>query len=85
MLGCESWAELPKDYAAWPAPVSTRAVRDPWIVQAVSVGLSVPSAITPDERNLLLNSAHPGYPAAITVGAPLGLTLDRRLIKTAGL
>jgi RES domain-containing protein len=83
ILACESWAALPPDYASWPAPASTRAIGDRWIVESLSVGLSVPSAITPGERNLLLNPAHPGYAAALAIGDPVGLILDRRLIKSA--
>ena len=84
VLECESWAELPEDYAAWPAPAATRALGDRWIAEAPSVGLSVPSAITPGERNLLLNPGHSGYATAVVVAAPQRLALDRRLIKTAG-
>ena len=83
ILACESWAALPPDYASWPAPASTRAIGDRWIAESLSVGLSVPSAITPAERNLLLNPAHPGYAAAVAIGDPMGLILDRRLIKSA--
>ncbi|HYN78480.1 MAG TPA: RES family NAD+ phosphorylase [Lamprocystis sp. (in: g-proteobacteria)] len=52
-----------------------------WIAESVSVGLSVPSAVTPGEHNILLNPAHPGYAAAVVVGAPQTLRLDRRLVK----
>ncbi|AUB81712.1 RES family NAD+ phosphorylase [Candidatus Thiodictyon syntrophicum] len=81
ILVCESWADLPPDYAAWPAPASTRALGERWIAESVSVGLSVPSAVTPGEHNILLNPAHPGYAAAVVVGAPRPLRLDRRLVK----
>lgn len=84
ILECEIWTDLPEDYAAWPAPASTRAIGDRWIAESVSVGLSVPSAITPGERNLLLNPAHPGYAASIVVGDPKELILDRRLVKPTG-
>jgi RES domain-containing protein len=84
ILECESWAELPVDYAAWPAPASTRAIGDRWVAEAVSVGLSVPSAITPGERNLLLNPAHPDFPAAVVTGLAKGLILDKRLLKAGG-
>ena len=81
IIACESWAGLPPDYAAWPAPASTQALGDRWIAESVSVGLSVPSAVTPGEHNLLLNPAHPEYAAAVVVGAPQRLRLDRRLVK----
>ena len=78
---CESWMELPGDYAAWPVPAATRAVGDRLVAEAVSVGLSVPSVITPGERNLLLNPAHPEYAVAVRVGKDRGLRLDPRLVK----
>ena len=82
IIECESWTDLPPDCAAWPAPVSTRAIGDRWIAESVSVALSVPSAVTPGERNLLLNPAHPGYVAAVVVDAPEPLRLDQRLVKS---
>ena len=81
ILACESWADLPPDYAAWPAPASTRALGDRWIAESVSVALSVPSAVTPGEHNILLNPAHPEYAAAAVVGVPRPLRLERRLVK----
>ncbi|MBP8282796.1 MAG: RES family NAD+ phosphorylase, partial [Chromatiaceae bacterium] len=80
IIACESWIDLPPDWAAWPAPTATQAIGDRWIAESVSVALSVPSAVTPGERNLLLNSAHPEY-AAVLVTAPEPLRLDQRLIK----
>ncbi|WP_295387028.1 RES family NAD+ phosphorylase [uncultured Thiodictyon sp.] len=84
ILECESWADLPPDYAAWPAPASTRALGDRWVAASASVALSVPSAITPGERTLLLNPAHPDYATAVVVGDAMRLTLDRRFVKDAG-
>jgi RES domain-containing protein len=80
IIACESWIDLPPDWAAWPAPAATQAIGDRWIAESVSVALSVPSAVTPGERNLLLNPAHPEY-AAVLVAAPEPLRLDQRLIK----
>ena len=80
IIACESWIDLPPDWAAWPAPTATQAIGDRWIAESVSVALSVPSAVTPGERNLLLNPAHPEY-AAVLVTAPEPLRLDQRLIK----
>jgi RES domain-containing protein len=81
VLACEVVAEPPPDAAAWPAPASTRSIGDAWIASAVSVGLTVPSAVTPGERNLLLNPAHPGFADAVVIGEPQSLILDRRLFK----
>ncbi len=81
IMACESWIDLPPDWAAWPAPAATQAIGDRWIAESVSVALSVPSAVTPGEYNLLLNQAHPEYAAAVLVAAPESLRLDQRLIK----
>ena len=81
IMACESWIDLPPDWAAWPAPAATQAIGDRWIAASVSVALSVPSAVTPGEYNLLLNPAHPEYAAAVLVAAPEALRLDQRLIK----
>lgn len=81
VLACEVVAEAPPDVATWPAPASTRSIGDAWIASAVSVGLTVPSAVTPGERNLLLNPAHPGFADAVVISEPRTLILDRRLFK----
>lgn len=45
---------------------ATQAIGNAWIASGASLGLWVPSYIEPDERNLLLNPAHPHY-GAITL------------------
>ncbi|HSO82848.1 RES family NAD+ phosphorylase [Thiocapsa sp.] len=83
ILACELVAELPSDDTAWPAPASTRSIGDAWVASGVSVGLTVPSAVTPGERNLILNPAHPGFAAAVVIGEPRKLVMDQRLLKDA--
>ena len=48
------WNTLP------PAPASKR-FGDAWVTQGSSLGLLVPSVIALEERNLLLNPAHPRF------------------------
>ena len=84
VLACESWTAVPEDCAATPAPGSARAVGDRWARAAVSVGLSVPSAVTPGERNLLLNPLHPDFATAVVIGPAARLRLDQRLVKDQG-
>jgi RES domain-containing protein len=48
------WNGLP------PAPASKR-FGDEWVAAGSGLGLLVPSVIAPDERNLLLNPAHPRF------------------------
>lgn len=40
---------------------ATQAIGNAWIASVASLGLWVPSYVEPDERNLLLNPAHPDY------------------------
>jgi RES domain-containing protein len=83
VLACALMAELPSDHAAWPAPASTRSIGDAWVASGVSAGLTVPSAVTPGERNLILNPAHPGFADAVVIGESRKLVMDRRPFKDA--
>jgi RES domain-containing protein len=42
--------------------------------------LSVPSAVVPAERNVLINPRHPDF-ARIIIGAPQSLQTDTRLLR----
>lgn len=59
---------LPADWRANDA--ATQQIGDAWIASAASLGLWVPSYVEPSEDNLLLNPAHPSYPA-------MALTIER--------
>ena len=67
-----NWA---KDFAL------TQALGDAWLSAASSVGMLVPSAIVPDERNCLLNPAHPQFNLKWIVSGPHPFTFDPRLTK----
>ena len=71
--------ELPNDWRAEPPPVSTRGMGDRWVRRARSPILQVPSAIIPEEFNLLLNPAHPQF-REILIGKPTDFAFDRRLL-----
>lgn len=57
---------------------SARDAGDRWLARGSSAALSVPSAVTGIDRNLLLNPAHPQF-GQITVGEELPVAWDRRL------
>ncbi len=59
---------LPADWRANDAV--TQQMGNAWIASAASLGLWVPSYVEPGEDNLLLNPAHPSYPA-------IALTIER--------
>jgi len=71
---------LPGDWRAQPAPASTQMIGDEWIRGLRSAVLIVPSVVTPDEFNLLLNPAHPEFPK-IKVSAQRSYSFDPRMWK----
>jgi len=60
------------------ADAASRSVGDAWLRSKRSAVLAVPSAVTPDEWNYLLNPAHPRFPE-IRIGEPRSFKPDRRL------
>lgn len=61
----EAWVEtlepLPTDWRADPAPGSTKDAGSAWAARTSSLLLRVPSAIVPQEFNLVLNVQHPNF------------------------
>lgn len=69
----------------WNAPSvtdSTRQIGSNWVLSQKSVTLSVPSAVIPEERNFILNPAHPEF-KRINFSVPKPFSFDRR-IQEAG-
>jgi RES domain-containing protein len=63
VVNVESIAELRPD---WQSDIeSTRSIGTRWLTEGISVGLSVPSAIVADERNVLLNPIHGDFDKVI--------------------
>jgi RES domain-containing protein len=62
----------------FPAEDETRAFGDAWLAAARTAVLSVPSAIIPEEANLLLNPLHPDF-ARVTVALQVPFRFDDRL------
>jgi RES domain-containing protein len=50
--------ELPSDWDVSPPPASARAFGDAWKLEADSLALIVPSAVLPQEVNVLINPSH---------------------------
>ena len=74
-------AELPADWRADPPPASTAAIGAAWLKGASSIGLLVPSVLIPKQRNILLNPAHPDFPAAAATAAFEPFDFDSRLVR----
>lgn len=70
--------ELPKDWRAYPAPEGLKDLGTAWIRSHESAVLSVPSAVIPVERNVLLHPDHPGM-TEIEIGDPQTFAFDPRL------
>ena len=71
-------SELPPDWRDWPWPASTQEIGTFWHENRNSVALSVPSAVIPMHRNVLLNIQHPRF-TDLTINGPNPFSIDTRL------
>jgi RES domain-containing protein len=69
---------LPENWREYPAPRDLQMMGDRWIEAQSSVVLEVPSVISPNESNFLLNADHPHF-VKIVIGAPQPFSFDRRI------
>lgn len=76
----DSWSEadLPSDWAAYPAPASLQARGSAWVASARSLALRVPSAVVRTESNVLVNPGHPDW-LRCTIHTPSPVLFDARL------
>ena len=70
--------ELPADWRSLPAPEALAALGTSWARRLESAVLSVPSAVVPEERNYLLNPAHPEF-RRIVFGRARPFSFDPRM------
>lgn len=63
---------------ATPDEVASRAFGDAWLAAARSAVLTVPSVISPYDRNIVINPAHREF-RLITAGPPKPVVWDERL------
>lgn len=68
---------LPRNWSAYPAPVTTAKVGNQWIASRESLALRVPSAVIKDEFNYLLNPAHPDF-SKLVIGNSKAFKFDQR-------
>lgn len=52
---------LPPSWRDYPAPGTTAAIGTEWARRGEALALLVPSAVVPEEHNVLLNPAHPRF------------------------
>jgi RES domain-containing protein len=72
---------LPPDWRRDPPPASTAAIGDEWATSGLSLALSVPSTLVPQQSNILLNSAHPAFAAVAAEATREPFEFDPRLLK----
>jgi RES domain-containing protein len=73
-------ADLPADWRSYPAPGRLQDIGSAWVREARSFALRVPSAIIPDEHNILLNPRHPDH-HRLRVHAAQAFSFDPRMWK----
>jgi len=71
-------AQLPPDWARYPAPSALQQIGDQWLAEQRTAVLRVPSAVVPNESNFLINPNHPDF-RRITFGSPESFRFDPRL------
>jgi RES domain-containing protein len=71
--------EMPPRWRSYPAPEALKTLGTEWAERGESVALTVPSAVVPTERNLLLNPRHPDM-GRLQIGDPEPFHLDSRLL-----
>ena len=72
-------SNLPTGWDLEPPTAASQSAGDAWVESGTHPVLSVPSAIVPEERNYLLNPAHPEF-SRITIARPAAYRIDPRLV-----
>ncbi len=72
--------DLISDWRMSPPSNSTKEIGTEWAGKGATLILRVPSAIIPDEYNLMLNPKHADF-RKIRIGQPQPFTLDERMWK----
>jgi len=69
---------LPSNWRMYPAPERLAELGAAWVRTRETAALVVPSAVVPQERNVLLNPAHPDF-RRIRLGRPEAFSFDPRM------
>lgn len=73
-------SDLPKNWRSYPVPEELQDLGTAWVATASTTMLVVPSAVIPDERNYLLNPAHPDF-KRFRLNKPEAFHFDPRMWK----
>ncbi|PYK70772.1 MAG: hypothetical protein DME44_10140 [Verrucomicrobia bacterium] len=71
--------KLPASWRVTPPPAETMEIGDRWVQERRSAVLALPSAISPDDTNFLLNPEHPDF-KRIRIHPPIDFAFDPRLL-----
>lgn len=69
---------LPPGWRSYPAPAALKTIGEEWIRKGETAVLFVPSAVIPEEDNILLNPLHPHF-NRIIVGKGRPFVFDPRI------
>lgn len=72
-------ATLPPDWARAPEHPACQAAGDAWLRRGAALACAVPSALIPEERNVLLDPRHPHF-ARVQLVAVRDFAFDPRLL-----
>jgi RES domain-containing protein len=76
ILPMKKW---PVNWRISPPPAETMEIGDRWAKERRSAILAVPSAISPDDRNFMLNPERPDF-KRIRIAPPIDYEFDPRLL-----
>lgn len=72
--------ELPSDWNELPTSVSAQILGREWLERGEALAMRVPSAVLPEESNVILNPRHPDFQhVELTVIRPF--SFDQRMFK----
>ena len=71
---------LPRSWRTAQGMLVTQRLGDEWLAAGRSLALAVPSVVVPEERNYVLNPAHPAF-TKLTIGTPTPFVLDPRFAR----
>jgi RES domain-containing protein len=72
--------DLPRHWRGYPAPIELARLGGEWAKAKETLLLFVPSVVVPKERNVLLNSSHPGM-SDVSVVDVENYSFDARLSR----
>jgi RES domain-containing protein len=73
--------KLPHEWRGYPANSSTKSIGEAWVKRRDTLLLRVPSAIVPQEHNVLINVGHP-LMGRVRAGTPEPFAFDPRLLSS---